>query len=97
MLHVQAVAVLRQMHRDKTKVNSLDADKGHNNSAHAVNQQVPPQQARCIHRTVFHAAQSQRHQCDDDHLDAGEYFFAEIVFHGDVLFFICYFDSAFVG
>src|SRR5271168_3898777 len=43
-------------------VNQFDPDKRRDNSAQPVHQQVPPQQCLRAQRTVFHPAQSQRHQ-----------------------------------
>src|SRR5271169_7257275 len=43
-------------------VNQFDPDKRRDNSAQPVHQQIPPQQCLRAQRPVFHSAQSQRHQ-----------------------------------
>src|SRR5258706_9205173 len=52
---------IRQQHVDK-----FDSDKGSNNSANAIQQQVPLQQSRRAERPITHAAQRERDQGDDD-------------------------------
>src|ERR1700681_934529 len=52
---------IRQQHVDK-----LDSDKRCNNSANAIDQQVPLQQSRRAERTIPHATQREWDQGDDD-------------------------------
>ena len=57
---------LDQVERDEREIDQLDPDERRDQAANAVNQHVPLKNLRRADRAVFHAAQRERNQRDDD-------------------------------
>src|SRR5579872_916560 len=60
------IRMSREPQRRDDDVHDLDAHKGRDDAADAVDEEIAPQQRLGAHRTVRHAAQRERHQRDDD-------------------------------
>src|ERR1043165_8238262 len=59
--------VLSQSHSVYDHVDDLYADERRDDSAEAVDEQVATQQRRGTQRTIFHSAQRERNERDDDY------------------------------
>ncbi len=57
---------LCQVKKDQELVDEPDAGERHQNAAQTVDEDVAAQQGAGAHRAIFHAAQGERHERDDD-------------------------------
>ena len=57
---------LGEVQSGNDQIDQLDADERHDDAAHAVDEQIALQDLRRAERAVFHAAQRERDQQDDD-------------------------------